>query len=86
MANNRMFLLHRPTGRAVYLGKRMAWGWYDAPEDLGDRLQTLYDEIEEANENQDDFCIAMEDITDAPLCFGDWKYDKEEKPVRNLRI
>ena len=28
MANNRMFLLHRPSGKAVYLGKRMGWGWY----------------------------------------------------------
>lgn len=28
MANNRMFLVHIPTGLAAPLGKRNSWGWY----------------------------------------------------------
>lgn len=31
MANNRMILVYRPTGQAVYLGKRLGDGWYDVP-------------------------------------------------------
>jgi len=31
MANNRLFIVHRPTGKWLYFGKRMLLGWYDAP-------------------------------------------------------
>lgn len=63
MANNRMYLLHRPSGRAVYLGKRMASGWYGAPSNVRDALEALYEAVErDPGDNGDDFCIAMEDV------------------------
>lgn len=31
MANNRIFLCYRPTGRAIMLGKRMLGGYYHVP-------------------------------------------------------
>jgi hypothetical protein len=58
MANNRMYLVHR-SGKGIYLGKRMADGWYDAPENLGMKLQALFD-VTEFEDNTDDFMLVME--------------------------
>lgn len=63
MANNRMFLVHRPTGLAVYLGKRMGWGWYDAPAHLAEQMTLLYAVLESEygyEGQQDAFQVAME--------------------------
>jgi hypothetical protein len=65
----------------------MGWGWYDAPGDLGVRVQALFDEVTEmVNESQDDFCIALENADEATLATENWKYTEEEKPVRTLEI
>ena len=66
MANNRMYLVHKPSGLKFYLGKRMGWGWYCKPEeDLTGKLQKFFDECIENNgdeiNSQDDFAIGMED-------------------------
>ena len=63
MANERMYLCYRPTGDAVFLGKRMAVGWYSPPDDLPQRLGKLYDKAEEAyfkGSAQDDFAVVFE--------------------------
>jgi hypothetical protein len=31
MANNRMYLVHKVTGKKLYLGKRMGHGYYNPP-------------------------------------------------------
>lgn len=65
MAHNRMVLFHRPTGRGVLLGKRMAWGWYGVPGEVADLLQELYHELEMAESDvghQDDFALAFEAV------------------------
>lgn len=74
MANNRMFLLHRPTGKAILLGKRMGWGWYGTPENVAERIEALFTsaENESYDGSQDDFCIALEDGSDATLALSDW--------------
>lgn len=64
MANNRMFLVHRPSGNRVYLGKRMAVGWYDAPPDLGQKIAEMFNVVEHLapdGAGQDDFVIEMDD-------------------------
>jgi hypothetical protein len=83
MANNRMFLVYRPTGDAVFLGKRMGFGWYGAPQDLEIRLSALFARSEEAASqnpqySQDDFLLAMEDNEGAIHAInGDsWDYSK----------
>jgi len=55
-----MVLLHVPSGRYVYIGKRMGWGWYAPP--LEALVQKLYDMVEsqEAAGDQDDFAVALE--------------------------
>lgn len=60
MANERMFLLHEPSGFYVPLGKRMGWGYYNAPK--GERIQRLFDMVEsqEAYGDQDAFVVAFE--------------------------
>ncbi len=72
MANNRMYLLHRPSGLAAYLGKHMGAGWYTS-KGTRKRVEALFDRawdwsvdngVEGINE---DFCVAMEscDAVDA---------------------
>jgi hypothetical protein len=62
MANERMFLLHAPSGYYVRLGKRMGWGWYGVPQDIAQRIQRLYDLIEtqEAEGDQDYLVVAFD--------------------------
>lgn len=76
MANNRMFLLHRPTGKSVLLGKRMGWGWYAVPENVKERIEALFAIVDgsEYEGSQDDFCVALEDAGEAPMAHGDWTY------------
>lgn len=59
MANNRMYLIHRPTGLGAYLGKRMAGGWYDG-QLVGANIQKLYDAVEPESGFSDDFVIVTE--------------------------
>lgn len=83
MANNRMFLVHVPTGLAAGLGKRMGWGWYTANADTtGPGIQQLYDTLERdyAYEGeQDAFALAMEDTSGATLATGEWEYTNEKR-------
>lgn len=62
MANERMYLLHEPSGFYVPLGKRMGWGWYGVPVDIGFHIRSLYElvECQEAEGDQDAFVVAFE--------------------------
>ena len=62
MANERMFLLHEPSGCYVPLGKRMGWGWYGTPEAIRERILKLFEMVEsqEAEGDQDAFIVAFE--------------------------
>ena len=76
MANNRMFLIHKPSKIGIYFGKRMAAGWYDAPEK--DYIERYYDYLEDNFfDTRDDLILAMEDCTDS-TCFEDWNYTGEK--------
>lgn len=46
MANNRMYLVHRPTGLAVVIGKNLSddMGWY-GPQ-TQEKMQLFFDEVE----------------------------------------
>lgn len=63
MANNRLWLVYRPTGKAVFLGKRMGYGWYHVPQDVKARIEALFAHVEECypDNSQDDFMLAMEE-------------------------
>ena len=81
MANNRMFLVHRPSGLGVMLGKRMAYGWYQPPTQ--DRMLAFFEHLE--NENfydggQDDFVLCMETAVNAPGACVEWQYTEIRKP------
>lgn len=49
MANNRMYLLHIPSGKSIRLGKRMGWdgGYYDPPTE--DELAQFFADCSEAS-------------------------------------
>ena len=84
MANNRMWLLHRPTGKAVFLGKRMGWGWYGTPAGLTSKIEALFKAVCAAETNQDDFCLAMEECSEAPEAFESWEYT--DLPAQSMTI
>lgn len=87
MANNRMWLLHRPTGKAVFLAKRMGDGWYTKNDALG--LNEFFDHLQNVATDGwmgDDFVLAMEDCTGAPGAFNDWRYTADEEPFRVLEL
>lgn len=96
MANNRMYLVHRPTGLAGCLGTRGAYGWHCASGDCDQRLQLLFDTTASAPDpgngstgGQDDFMLVMEDASQAPgvteLKAG-WKLTRDDVPDGLVRV
>jgi len=74
MANNRMWLIHRPTKLGIMLGKRLGFGWYKPPETK--ELERFYEYLEknmDSEQSQDDFVLAMEDCSNNS-CFDNWDY------------
>lgn len=90
MANNRMFLVYRPTGDAVFLGKRMGWGWYGTPADLAENIAELFKKAELAagsEFSQDDFAVALESGKNQPHVIDKWQYKKDGgDKTRSLEI
>ncbi len=62
MANNRLYLVYRPTGLAVALGKRMAEGYCGVPDDIKASLERLFEESEfvDIGASLNDFAVAAE--------------------------
>ncbi len=82
MWDNRMWLVHRPTGESICLGKRMAWGWHGPPTQ--ESLTEFYNRCVDGDDSiggQDDFVLAMEDASGAPACTDKWTYDDRDKPM-----
>jgi len=76
MANNRMYLIHKPSKLGICLGKRMAWGWYGAPnQNFLDQFFTFLSE-NYLEGSQDDFVLAMEDCSES-TCLDKWVCTKE---------
>ncbi len=62
MANNRMWLCFKPSGRAVCLGKRMGWGWYNAPhKEFMDAFLAKCEDDACEHGSQDDFVLCFEE-------------------------
>jgi len=60
MANNRIFLVHKPSGKRVTLGKRMGAGWYNS-NDLKSQINDFFDYIESNHfETMDEMCMEYE--------------------------
>jgi len=81
MANNRMFLCYKPTGRVLCLAKRMGYGWYDSAKQ--ESIEKFLEECEkdsiEEDSHQDAFCLLMED--DEGLVENNkepWVYNQKE--------
>ncbi len=76
MANNRMWLVYKPTGRAVLIGKRMGFGWYTQGMDA-EKFNAFFDECEDVADysrgiDQDDFIMVQE-------IGNKFTYDKDEQ-------
>lgn len=91
MADNRMWLIHKPSKLGIMLGKRMAWGWHDAPDTV--EIQRFYDYLakydylaQKSEGGQDDFILAMEDCSESS-CFSNWVYTEEmENEFRKFEL
>ena len=87
MANNRMLLVHVPTGLFICLGKRLTFGWYVPPNmDIADNLEKLFNAVDNGSpKEQDNFVLAMEDTEYAPGVLADWSYSgQQEKGLNKL--
>lgn len=58
MANNRMWIVHRPTGVCQILAKRMAVGWYHPHH--WDGLGEFWTYLEDYADSQDDLLLVHE--------------------------
>lgn len=73
MADNRLWLIYKPTGVGLLIGKRLGEGWYCKGDDMSDALQEFYahalDDYPESGD-QDDFVLWRQDQPG-------WKYTTE---------
>ena len=84
MADNRMWLIHKPSKLGILLGKRLGWGW-DAIVEKNE-LQRFYAYLafEESDTGSgDDFILSQEDCSNSS-CFDNWRYTEEK--VSGFRI
>lgn len=59
MANNRLLLIHKPSGLSVILGSSMGYEW-GSPGDIGGFFSVLSGEDSFVPENADDFIVLGE--------------------------
>jgi hypothetical protein len=80
-----MFLVYRPTGDCVFLGKRMGFGWYNVPDDIKERIAKLFELAQNAaadgDFSQDDFAIALESGANQPHVIDKWTYVQGDKKI-----
>ena len=64
MADNRLYLFHRPTGKHVMLAKRHGMSWFTYHDTIGPRLNALFDAVESNLDcdfwGNDDFALVLE--------------------------
>lgn len=78
MANNRLFLIHRPRRIGIMIGRGGGEGLaFAACPKLEDKLNKFYEYL--ANES-DDFVLAIE-TGKGPGClvYGEWEYTEKQK-------
>ena len=63
MADNRLYIRHKPTGKLVYIGKYyVSTGWYTQQDDISRRLDLLYCQIgSHADSHPSNFELVDED-------------------------
>ena len=81
MADNRMYLVHRPSGWAVYLGGQWGYEWSCGDGEIYHKLVELFRRAHEAwvdgEGSINDFVIVLEDAEDAPKCMSIEDYREE---------
>ena len=89
MADNRMHLLHVPTGNSVLLGKQLFSGWrHPRPEELARSIPALFNSSVEA-EWDSEYVVVFEN---ADGSFGElvnWRYGggpRDENGIMDLEV
>ena len=91
MANNRMFLFHRPTGKCVEMGRCYSTGWVaNAPEvvEFFAMLEDIWTEPQwrDAKGYLEDFVLLMEHASDCPGISTAWHWTDGNGPDNPPRI
>jgi hypothetical protein len=73
MADNRLFLMHRPSGRVACIGKRMGGPW-GAGLDVREALNNVFDHGEFGEPEMDDFILLIESAGGNPFVSEEWDY------------
>lgn len=83
MANNYMWLVHRPSGLTCSLGKRLAREWYRPS--IADKIEQFYFDCYQwvmiNGGSQDDMMLVMEDRSEAPWVGTFEKYTEAHSPL-----
>jgi len=75
VADNRMWLVHRPTGKAIMLAKMLASPWYKIAE--AEEIEEFLDHIYTTEiGTHSDFVLALEDASNAPGAYEILHYDE----------
>ncbi len=79
MADNRMFLVHVPTGLAAPLGKRYGatWGMSETTKsNMGDLVETLFETVRDTlyDGGCDDFVVALENTNSCRIKSIEYQY------------
>ena len=82
-----MFLVFKPNGRALRLGKRYGstgWFLYGDAEEIYNDIKQFYEDCmnDSTYSNQDDFCIVMEEYDGKENINTNWQYDTESNKLK----
>lgn len=72
MANDRMYLMHRPTGKCVRIATHRAGSVTWEPEMDPEKFRALFEAVLNEDDS-DDFCLATE-LCMGPFIWGGWEY------------
>jgi len=72
MADNRMFLIHKPSKLGIMLGRRFGVAWSSSIE--AGRMDAFYNLVGDLPNEPDNFILAMEDGRESGV-FDEFEYD-----------
>jgi hypothetical protein len=84
VANNRLWLIHRPTGNSICIGSRTALGWETTLST--DAMNQFYDGCAGGADTQDHFMLAIEDGSNAPGLSEIHHYDYHQRLIPRMGV
>jgi hypothetical protein len=91
MANNRMYLVHVPTGKSLYIARQSGLEWYNNRIEEPAPWDKFFQDLRDEGHWDSNFAITMEGTEDAPFAYParGWNYDMarmNEDGIRTLEM